>query len=221
MRATDATSRQRAEDALFARLGRSGDGWFTRTVDRRFSRAITHALLPTGIAPNVVTIVAGAIGVAGGLLFASGWAVAGALLFLLSTILDGCDGEIARLTHRESPFGARLDLIGDNVVHVVLFSGIAIGLYRAAPTTRVAALGVALVVGVFVAMAAVYWCLYLRTPTTRQRQLFEAFASREFAYLLVVLALVDRLEWFLWASAIGTYVFAGILVVLADKPRVR
>ena len=35
------------------------------------------------------------------------WQVLGSLLFLLSTIMDGCDGEIARLTFQESEFGAK------------------------------------------------------------------------------------------------------------------
>ena len=55
------------------------------------------------------------------------WQVLGSLLFLLSTIMDGCDGEIARLTFQESAFGAKLDLITDNVVHLVLFPSIALG----------------------------------------------------------------------------------------------
>src|SRR5262249_25611501 len=35
--ATDAVRRAEAERALYARLGRAGDGWFTRVVDRRLS----------------------------------------------------------------------------------------------------------------------------------------------------------------------------------------
>lgn len=216
-RADDPPACAAAERALYARLGRPGDGWFTRLVDRRVSRALTRLMLPTGVTPNQVTLGSIAMGIAAGLLFATGdprAETAAALLFLLSTIVDGCDGEIARLTFQESEFGARLDVIGDNVVHLCLFGGIACGLYRRAADPRVALLGGALVTGVVLAMAAVYFCFVRRAPTPAQRAFFEAFASREFTYLLVLLTLVGRLEWFLWAAALGTYVFvAGVLLL--------
>lgn len=219
--AVDEPSRAAVERALYARLGRSGDGWFTRHVDRRFSRALTRLLLPTGVPPNVVTVVSIAIGILGGGCFAVGnpaAAIAGALLFLASTIIDGCDGEIARLTFRESTFGARLDILGDNLVHLFLFGGIAIGLYRRSSDPTIALLGAALVLGVCVAMVAVYLCIVRQEANPRQRLFFEAFASREFAYLLVILTLLGRLDWFLWLSAVGTYVFALGLFVLGRRP---
>lgn len=219
--ATDDASRAEAERALYARLGRSGDGWFTRHVDRRFSRTLTRILLPTGISPNLVTLVSMTIGIVGGCCFAAStptMAMIGAVLFLASTIIDGCDGEIARLTFRESTFGARLDILGDNLVHLFLFGGIAVGLYRRSADPTIALLGVALVIGVCVAMAAVYACIVRREPNSWQRMLFEAFASREFAYLLVVLTVTGHLDWFLWMSAVGTYVFAIGLFALGRRP---
>jgi phosphatidylglycerophosphate synthase len=189
-------------------------------VDRRFSRWLTRRLLPTGVAPNTVTLVSILMGIVGGSCFAlgvPGMAAIGALLFLASTIIDGCDGEIARLTFRESVFGARLDILGDNLVHLFLFGGIAIGLYRRSADPAIATLGVALVLGVLFAMTTVYACVIRREPNHAQRTLFEAFASREFAYLLVVLTLVGRLDWFLWLSTFGTYLFSIGLWVLGIR----
>jgi hypothetical protein len=93
----DADGRAEAERRLYARLGRPGDGWFTRVVDRRFSRALTRLLLPTGVSPNQVTVASIAIGIVSGWCFARGTptaAMAGAVLFLFSTIVDGCDSEL-------------------------------------------------------------------------------------------------------------------------------
>lgn len=219
--ARDAKSIHQAEQALYARLGRPGDGWLTRLVDRRLSRFLTRLLLPTGISPNQVTWASMTIGIMGGLCFGLGTpgaAMIGALLFLASTIIDGCDGEIARLTFRESTFGARLDILGDNLVHLFLFGGIALGLYRRSTDPQIAALGIALVAGVLFAMATVYLCVVRHPPNPAQRTLFEAFASREFAYLLVVLTLAERLEWFLCLSAFGTYAFSVGLLVLGRRP---
>jgi phosphatidylglycerophosphate synthase len=213
----DAAAARAAAAALFARLGRSGDGWFTRLIDRRISRALTRLLLPAAVTPNQVTVASIAVGILAAALFATGSrgaAIAGSLLFLASTIVDGCDGELARLTFRESEFGARLDVIGDNVVHLFLFAGIAAGLYRREHDPRVALAGWLLVAGVFAAMAAVYACIVRREPTPRQRTLFEAFASREFAYLLVVFTVAGKLEWFLWISVAGTYAFVAGLLAL-------
>ncbi len=222
--ALDPASRRRAERALFATLGRRGDGWLTRVVDRRLSRALTRLLIPLGVTPNQVTLASIAIGVVGGCCFALGTPVTaalGALLFFASTVIDGCDGEIARLTFRESAFGARLDILGDNVVHLFLFGGIALGLHRRSGDPAVAALGIVLVVGVLLAMASVYLCIVRRPPRPAQRALYEAFASREFAYLLVALTLAGRLDWFLWLSAVGTYAFAAGLLVLGRPSAAR
>jgi phosphatidylglycerophosphate synthase len=221
--AHDARSRTAAERELYSRLGRNGDGWLTRVVDRRISGALTRLLLPTGVSPNQVTIASIGIGIASGWCFARGTpaaATVGALLFLLSTIVDGCDGEMARLTFRESPFGARLDILGDNLVHLFLFGGIALGLYRRSGDPLVAVLGPILLGGVLLAMGTVYACIIRRAPNPAQRGLFEAFASREFAYLLVILTLAGRLDWFLWLSATGTYAFAIGLWVLGRRATV-
>jgi hypothetical protein len=77
----------------------------------------------------------------------------------------------------------------------------------------------ALVAGVLLAMATVYFCIVRRTPSPAQQTLFDAFASREFAYLLVILTLAGRLDWFLWLSAVGTYAFAiGLWVLGRHRP---
>jgi phosphatidylglycerophosphate synthase len=199
--------REAAGRALYARLARSDEGWFNRTIDRRISRLLTRLLLPTGITPNQVTLASIAVGITAGLLFAGGepaTARLAALLFLFSTIVDGCDGEIARLTFRETRLGAVLDVVGDNVVHLAIFAGIALGSYRRLPSRPTLVVGILLVVGSVVAMVAVVTFIVRRRPTPAQRALFATFASREFAYLLVVLAFIDRLEWFLWLAAVGT-----------------
>ena len=65
------------------------------------------------------------IGLAGAAFFVSprpALQFTGALLFLLHSILDGCDGELARLKFQESRFGGVLDFWGDNVVHSAVFA---------------------------------------------------------------------------------------------------
>ena len=44
--------------------------------------------------------------------------------------------------------------------------------------------------------------------------LHESLASRDFAYLLPLLAVFHLLQGFLWATVIGSYAFAGAWLVL-------
>ena len=201
-----------AEAHLIRGLGRDGDSPLVRLIDRRISQAITKRLVHTTITPNQITLVSAGIGLSGALLLAHPsrlWQVLGSLLFLLSTIIDGCDGEIARLTFQESEFGAKLDVIMDNVVHIFLFSCIALGLYRQEQHTLYLLLGGLTLGGVLLSMA-LYLPYLWHSRVARQTvmRLHEVLASRDFAYLLPVFALLHLLHWFLWAATIGTYLFA-------------
>jgi len=54
----------------------------------------------------------------------------GAVLGWLSSVLDGCDGEVARLKLQESAFGCWLETMCDNLYYVFIFAGLTIGLVR-------------------------------------------------------------------------------------------
>jgi 1L-myo-inositol 1-phosphate cytidylyltransferase / CDP-L-myo-inositol myo-inositolphosphotransferase len=194
-----------------------------RTLDRRLSQLLTKRLMRTSVTPNQITLGSAAVGIIGAFFLAQPsqvWQVLGSLLFLLSTIMDGCDGEIARLTFQESAFGAKLDLIMDNVVHLVLFPSIALGLYRREYDTLYFVLGGLTLGGILISIA-VYLPYLLRRQKMHSTlaRLHEHLASRDFAYVLPVLALLDGLQWFLWATTVGTYLFAVAWVVIAARER--
>ena len=65
------------------------------------------------------------------------WGLAGAALFQLQSIVDGVDGELARLLHKESRFGFWYDVGVDNVTHMAVFAGSP----RARPPAACRALG--------------------------------------------------------------------------------
>ena len=103
----------------------------SRHFERRISLAVTRRLAWTSITPNAMTLVSLAVGLSSAPFFLSArpaWQLLGALIFLTHSILDGCDGELARLKFLESPRGAMLDFWGDNVVHVAVFACMAGGL---------------------------------------------------------------------------------------------
>lgn len=97
---------------------------------RHISYHTTRYLLRTRLTPNQITFASLLTGCAAAWCFlqASYWlGVAGGLLLVSCYVLDNCDGEIARLTHRMTPFGAHFDTFVDWVIHGALFAALGIG----------------------------------------------------------------------------------------------
>ena len=119
-----------AEAWLLRSLIKPSEGFMSRHIERRISLAVTRRLADTRITPNVMTVVSVGIGLLGAPFFlsqASALQTIGAVLFLAHSVLDGCDGEIARLKFLESRAGAMLDFWGDNLVHVAVFACMGVG----------------------------------------------------------------------------------------------
>jgi len=73
--------------------------------------------------------------------------VLGATISLAASILDGCDGEVARLKYQESAFGCWLETIGDYSYYVAIFGGLTIGAVRSTHNPFFYALGLAALAG--------------------------------------------------------------------------
>ncbi len=131
---SDAASAARAEDALFDGLRKPQDGIVSRAINRPISLRITRLLVRTGLRPNQLSGAILAFGAAGAWLAAQGsyGAMAlGGLCFNTQSVLDGCDGELARLTFRGSRLGEWIDTVGDDLTNYSFFAGAAWGLHRA------------------------------------------------------------------------------------------
>ena len=116
---------------LLAGGGKERDGAVAK-VNRIVScRVITPLLLSVapGVRPDTVTVLAAVVALSAAAAILAGWVLVAALAVQLASILDGADGEIARVAHRGSRFGAFLDPMLDRVVDGLLFS--AAGLYLA------------------------------------------------------------------------------------------
>ncbi|NPB09571.1 MAG: NTP transferase domain-containing protein [Thermodesulfobacteria bacterium] len=92
----------------------AGDGLVSRWLNRRVSTWVSVRLVDR-LTPNQATILTTLLGLLAALLvFASpAWA---AVLYQVSSMLDGIDGEIARASLRTSPFGGWLDSVLDRIV---------------------------------------------------------------------------------------------------------
>ena len=119
---------------LLAGGGKERDGAVAK-VNRIVScRVITPLLLSVspGLRPDTVTVLAAVVALGAAAAILAGWVLVAALAVQLASILDGADGEIARVAHRGSRFGAFLDPMLDRVVDGLLFS--AAGLYLVTQT---------------------------------------------------------------------------------------
>ena len=121
-----------AELKLDQWLVKPTDGIFAR-MNRRISVPISRQLIKLPITPNMVSLFTLGVGFASALFFACGgyWPMlVGALLSVWASILDGCDGEVARLKLLESDFGCWLETVCDYLYYLFIFTGMTIGLAR-------------------------------------------------------------------------------------------
>ncbi len=136
--ATTPDEKRGAERMLLQLLVKaSEDSPVSRYVYRPLSRPLTRLLLKTPITPNQVSYFVGVLGLAGCALTAlpsHAALVWGALLVFLSCVIDGCDGEIARMKLQFSPFGAWLDTVIDEITQVSYFFAIGYHTYQHHPS---------------------------------------------------------------------------------------
>ena len=122
-----------AERALFRSLRKPQDGWTSRHLNRYISLSISRWLVKTPLKPNQVSVAILGVGVLGAVMAARGGYASllfGATAFQAQSVLDGCDGEMSRVSHRGSRLGEWLDTIGDDLTNYGFFGGAGLGLYR-------------------------------------------------------------------------------------------
>jgi phosphatidylglycerophosphate synthase len=66
----------------------------------------------------------------------------GFFLAHLQSILDGCDGELARVRFQQSALGEWMDTVVDDGLNIVLFACIGVGVFRAAGSPLALAAGI-------------------------------------------------------------------------------
>jgi phosphatidylglycerophosphate synthase len=122
---------RKCERRFLAHSGKSQDGVVSRYLNRPISRAVSHWLLKLPIHPTGWSLSIFALPLIACLFFLRGHAlgfITGCAIFQLYSILDGCDGEIARAKFLESEFGRRLDSLCDLIGNVLLALCLGIGL---------------------------------------------------------------------------------------------
>jgi len=130
----DRASRRAAENAVFDDLMRGDLGLVARVINKKISFRLTRYLLVhLPITPNMVTLLAGFVGLWGALLISTGTydnVVMGFLLAQAQSILDGCDGELARVRFQQTSLGEWLDTIVDDFLNLAIVLAVGVALWR-------------------------------------------------------------------------------------------
>jgi archaetidylinositol phosphate synthase len=179
--------------------------------DSRIAHALVLPLRDTRVHPNHVTTAALLSGVGAAALYAIATpaaADAAAACWVLTSILDHADGELARLTGRVSEFGHRYDRAADLIVKLSLFAGMGASL-RHGPLQHwgllLGVLGGASLVTIFLLRGE----MARRSGVGAFKQpIAGGFELEDILYVIAPLTWLGWLGPFLVCTAIGTPLFA-------------
>jgi phosphatidylglycerophosphate synthase len=116
-----------------------GESWQTKPSDRfilkwikiHLSTRVTQKVLPwSWLDPWMVTVFSAVLGIVAGVVFACGWAWFSGCIAACSQVLDGVDGQLARLQGRQTRAGAFWDSVLDRYTDGSMVIGLMVYLYR-------------------------------------------------------------------------------------------
>ena len=223
------------------------DGIISRHLNRYISLWISARIARWPIHPNHISVVTFSLGILAGLLAGLGgywnFLLAG-LVFQANSVIDGCDGELARVKYQFSVKGEWLDTISDDLSDVFFWAGLGIGAWytyeSAMPATWWLWLGLISVVFKLVSMALYYTWLYARGRgdllaftwsfddasedsglMARVLKVLKYTTKKDFiVFAAMVLAFVGYLPWLLLAAAPGNIVVAiGVILQRRAKSK--
>lgn len=194
----------RSERQLLREAAKTQDGFVARFLNRPVSRAMTRLLLKFPITPTAWTLSIFVLPILSSILLLQGTYLSiliATLFFQLHSILDGCDGEIARIKYLESVRGGRIDDLCDVIGSVLFVVSLGLGcerrLHGSGHLWNIAIEGI--LCGVLI--CANEWLLHRRkpnavvAPTDLGRSLYPR--HRDVVKHSGVLALGEKPVWFL------------------------
>jgi len=168
----DTNTAKQAEDLIFNYVGKTATGWISININSKFSLPTSRQLIKTPLTPNMISIGINIIGSLCGILYALGHPVIGALLMHAATILDRCDGEVARVKLMETKKGQWVDTISDQFTVLSFLLGVPIGYYLISDKPIALVLGG---INVSIFLFFVIWSFYFLTRYTNSGSLVTYF----------------------------------------------
>jgi phosphatidylglycerophosphate synthase len=209
---------RRARALLLASLVKASDGPVSRHFNRHLSRAITLLCIPLGVTPNQMTVLVAFAGLLAGYYASQPSAQAqlvGALLFQLHSVIDGCDGEIARLTRNFGKHGALIDSLVDDASNVLFFAGLSYGV-AGLLAVQWPLYTAALTVGCYAAVAYIQYAAVLRSTGKGEKTAFWRGSIEQRPLVLRALHALGRRDVFVLVIliAVGVGLAPAVVAVL-------
>ena len=130
------------------------DGLVARVLNRPLSARLSRLLLHTTLTPNQVTVMSFLLAMMGAAALATanaGWWIAAGVLIQLASIVDGCDGEIARAKLLHSNRGAWLDTLLDRYSDIAIGIAITFSAHSLSPSPWIWPVGVLAIISFLLA----------------------------------------------------------------------
>ncbi len=187
-------------------------------LNRVFSNRLTALFIKLPLTPNHITSLSLVSGILAGFFLSNGEyaaAVAGALFYQLSCVLDNCDGEVARAKNMRSKFGEWYDITADFVVDLALFTGMAAHMSRtdegpARVLWALCVIGGALHLGlvIFEKLKGFGPAVY-EAPNARDAasdnfvlRFLDSVREGDASWIVIVFALIGQIPLLLWCVAV-------------------
>ncbi|MDK1025355.1 MAG: NTP transferase domain-containing protein, partial [Gammaproteobacteria bacterium] len=149
----DPAAFQKAEQALLKQLGdKPNDGPVARYLNRPLSVRMSQTLVQHDITPNQISLFSFFCSVLAAGLFALGGYFAlllGGVLAQFASIIDGCDGEVARLKYQSSDVGGWFDAVLDRYADAFLLFGLTWHLLAVEANALILLVGFMAIIGSF------------------------------------------------------------------------
>lgn len=207
----------RARREVLAGAVRVGDGVIARHLNRPISLRITERLIARPVKPWQVSVASFFTTLLAGLAFAIGHAMTGGLLAQCASVLDGVDGELARVRCQDSAFGGLYDALLDRVGEAAVIGGMTLYAWLMGAGALAVGLGFAALAGNSLSMAVKEkYGTQFRRPWAAEREgrwrwLLLGRDGRLF--LALVAGVTGQVELVLAYLAVGTHVHAGARLV--------
>lgn len=222
--------RERAFRELFDACRKPVDGLVSRFLNRNISIWISKRLVDTSITPNVMSLITLALALAGSAVMLEGSyaaLLAGAFALQWNSILDGVDGELARVRFQQSRLGQWIDTICDDVSNLAFYGALTFAVQKDAFARELAIAGYVAMGSVAITMLVNYvelarlgsgdfYALDWQAAAKKSAvvALFERVLKKDlFIFLYLALAIVGLLPFALAIAVVGHGIAAGAAIV--------
>lgn len=181
------------------------DGPVSRYLNRRLSRPLARYAARTPLTPNQISVISLLVALlAAGLLVLDRTLLA-AIAIQASSIIDGIDGDVARLKAQSSRFGAVFDAVLDRYADAVIIISMALWAHRYEAWPEPLLVGFATLTG---ALLISYSRARVEASTgLRLSEQFLGLASRDVRLLMLALGTAfEQVYWTLVAVAVLSHV---------------